>query len=124
MLGSSPAFSSFSVDDLARASAFYRDTLGLEVTETSMGLELRPSGALVFVYPKDDHQPATFTVLNFTVDDVRGVVERLRGAGIRFEQYDLDGMTTDEHGVFSGGGATIAWFKDPAGNVLSVVEQA
>jgi catechol 2,3-dioxygenase-like lactoylglutathione lyase family enzyme len=125
MLAGSKAFSSFSVDDLAQAKEFYGGTLGLEVTEEQqMGLGLRLAGGTqVFIYPKPDHAPASFTVLNFPVDDVDAAVDQLGRAGVRFEQYDHEGLKTDEKGIFrgEGSGPTIALFKDPAGNVLSVL---
>jgi catechol 2,3-dioxygenase-like lactoylglutathione lyase family enzyme len=123
MLAGSKAFSSFSVDDLGQAKDFYGRTLGLDVTEEQeMGLGLRLAGGTqVFIYPKPDHAPASFTVLNFPVDDVDAAVDELGQAGVRFERYDQDGLKTDEKGIFRGEGPTIAWFKDPAGNVLSIL---
>jgi len=125
MLKDSAAFSGFSVDDVAKAKQFYGDTLGLDVSDGPMGiLELRlPSGGHVIMYPKDDHVPATFTVLNFPVPDVATTVDELTNAGVQFERYDLPGGAMDEKGVVRGMGPTIAWFKDPAGNVLSIIEQ-
>ncbi len=116
------AFSSFSVDDVARAREFYAGTLGLHVTDEGMGtIALHLSGGGdVFLYPKDDHVPATFTVLNFRVDDVDAAVDRLSAAGVRFERYEGD-LQTDDKGISRGPGPTIAWFRDPAGNILSVV---
>ena len=124
ILTAAPAFQSFSVDDLAKARAFYQDTLGLEVTDRSEGLELQVGdGNKVFVYPKPDHQPATFTILNFSVDDVDTAVDRLKSSGITFEKYDQPGIKTDDRGIArDSGGPAIAWFKDPAGNILSVLE--
>ena len=124
MLGQSKAFSTFSTNDVARAREFYGETLGLDVEEQMGGLAVHlAGGAELFVYPKDDHAPATFTVLNFLVDDVEGVVDRLGAAGVRFEQYEHLG--TDEKGISrpEDGPAGIAWFKDPAGNILSVLEE-
>jgi catechol 2,3-dioxygenase-like lactoylglutathione lyase family enzyme len=123
MLEGSRAFSSFSVDDLGKAKEFYGGTLGLEVTEEQeMGLGLRLAGGTqVFIYPKQDHVPASFTVLNFPVDDVDAAVDGLGRAGVRFERYDQEGLKTDEKGIFRGEGPTIAWFKDPAGNILSIL---
>jgi catechol 2,3-dioxygenase-like lactoylglutathione lyase family enzyme len=125
MLKDSPAFSGFSVDDVAKARSFYGNTLGLDVSEGPMGiLELRlPTGGHVIMYPKDDHVPATFTVLNFPVPDVEATVDELTNAGVQFERYDLPGGAMDEKGIVRGMGPTIAWFKDPAGNVLSIIEQ-
>jgi catechol 2,3-dioxygenase-like lactoylglutathione lyase family enzyme len=116
------AFSGFSVDDLERAKQFYGETLGLNVSENPAGLELQlGGGATVFVYPKPNHEPATFTVLNFQVANIEQAVDDLTAAGVRFERYD--GVESDERGISRGGGGpTIAWFKDPAGNILSVLE--
>ena len=125
MLEDSKTFSSFSTNDIQKAKAFYADTLVLDVEEVMGGLALHLAGdAQVFIYPKDDHEPASHTVLNFIVDDVDPAVDRLTGAGIRFEQYDGE-LATDEKGIARApeGGPAIAWFKDPAGNTLSVVEQ-
>ena len=123
MFKNSKAFSGFSVDDVPRAKRFYGETLGLDVSDEMGGLGLHLSGGgEVFIYPKDNHEPATFTVLNFPVDDVDEAVDRLSAAGITFERYD--GFDQDEKGIVHGGegkGPTIAWFKDPAGNVLSVI---
>ena len=123
MLRESKAFSGFSVDDVARAREFYAETLGLDVTEENGMLTLRlGGGARVLVYPKPDHAPATFTVLNFPVADVEAAVGWLTGRGVAFEHYEGTGIETDAQGVFRGGGPLIAWFTDPAGNVLSVLE--
>ena len=116
-------FQSFSVDDLAKARAFYHDTLGLEVADRPEGLELEVGGNKVFVYPKPNHEPATFTILNFAVDNVDTAVDRLKATGITFEKYDQPGIKTDDRGIArDSGGPPIAWFKDPAGNILSVLE--
>lgn len=123
MLGESKAFSGFSVNDVAGAKAFYGDTLGLRVTEANGMLTLHLAGNRpVLVYPKDDHVPASFTILNFPVDDVEGAVDELTRRGVTFERYEGTPMETDPKGVFRGGGPLIAWFTDPAGNVLSVLE--
>lgn len=121
------AMSSFSVDDLARARQFYEKTLGLEVRENekmhTLMLHL-PGGGRILVYPKGPgHTPATYTVLNFPVDDIDAAAAELHSRGIRFERYD--GINQDEDGVSraNGGGPSIAWFKDPAGNVLSVLQE-
>jgi catechol 2,3-dioxygenase-like lactoylglutathione lyase family enzyme len=120
---SSKAFSSFSVNDLGRAKEFYSGTLGLAVKESPEGLELNiGNGSKVFVYPKDNHVPATFTILNFQVDSVEDAVGDLKGRGVRFEVYDSGDLKTDKQGIFRGEGPKIAWFKDPAGNFLSVLE--
>jgi catechol 2,3-dioxygenase-like lactoylglutathione lyase family enzyme len=119
------AFSTFSVNDLQRAKDFYGKTLGLEVADTPEGgLELQiPDGNRIFVYPKDDHIPATFTVLNFPVSNVDETVEDLTKRGVRFERYEGD-LKTDQKGIFRAEkGPTIAWFKDVAGNILSVLNQ-
>ena len=124
-LKNSPAFSGFSVDDIAAAKAFYGDTLGLETDiDHEMGiLTLKLDGGnYVLLYPKADHQPATFTVLNFPVDDIDEAVKSLTDRGIKFEQYP--DLKTDENGISrEDGGPNIAWFKDPAGNILSVLEK-
>jgi catechol 2,3-dioxygenase-like lactoylglutathione lyase family enzyme len=117
------AFSGFSVDDTQKAKEFYSQTLGLEVSEMNGLLELHlAGGARVLIYPKPNHTPATFTILNFPVDNVEQAVDELTRRGIRFEHYDEDELKTDEKGIFHGGGPKIAWFKDPAGNILSVLE--
>jgi len=118
----SSAFSGYSVDDIDAAKAFYGDTLGLKVTENPAGLGLElATGGTVFLYPKDDHQPATFTVLNFPVDDLDAAVDALTGKGVAVERYD--GFAQDERGVAAPApGPRIAWFKDPAGNILSVLQ--
>ena len=124
MLANSPAFSGFSVDDIPAARAFYAETLGLEVTEENGMLALHLAGIRpTLVYPKPDHQPASFTILNFPVPDVPAAVGELTARGVRFERYEGTPIETDEQGVFRGGGPLIAWFTDPAGNVLSVIEQ-
>jgi predicted enzyme related to lactoylglutathione lyase len=119
-------FSTFSVDDLAAASDFYGDTLGIDVTETDEGLSLNLEDGAVFLYPKEDHEPATFTVLNFKVKDIDEAVEDIKGRGIEIESLEGE-METDETGVFRGKqegiGPNIAWFKDPAGNFLSLIEE-
>lgn len=123
MLGESKAFSGFSVSDLAAAKTFYGDTLGLRVTEANGMLTLHLAGDTpVLVYPKDDHVPASFTILNFPVDDVEEAVDELTQRGVTFERYEGTPLETDAKGVFRGGGPLIAWFTDPSGNVLSVVE--
>jgi len=124
MFENTKAFSSFSVDDLKRAKEFYSETLGLEVKESPEGLELRLPGAnMIFIYPKENHVPATFTILNFPVSNVDAAVDELSKRGVRFERYKEGELRTDEKGIFRGEGPTIAWFKDPAGNFLSVLEK-
>jgi len=121
MFDSSGAFSGFSVDDVPKARQFYQETLGMTVTEEHGMLRLTvANGAQVLVYPKPGHQPATFTILNFPVADVEAAVEDLAARGVVFLLYE--GFDQDERGIFRGGGPLIAWFADPAGNVLSVVE--
>ncbi|MEO6826208.1 MAG: VOC family protein [Microbacteriaceae bacterium] len=123
MLSATHAFSGFSVNDLAAARSFYADTLGLVVSDTDMGmLQLTlPTGGNVLIYPKQDHQPASFTILNFVVPDVTGAVRELNALGVKTKIYDDSIMPTDENGIMRGNGPEIAWFTDPAGNVLSVV---
>jgi catechol 2,3-dioxygenase-like lactoylglutathione lyase family enzyme len=121
-LGRSAAFGSFSVDDLDVARAFYRDTLGLDADVERGLLWLRLAGGVtVVVYPKRAHSPATFTVLNFRVGDVPAAVRDLGRRGVRFETYSGPDVHTDERGI-ARGSPTVAWFKDPAGNILSVVD--
>jgi catechol 2,3-dioxygenase-like lactoylglutathione lyase family enzyme len=121
MLDDSQAFSGFSTDDLTRAKEFYGQTLGLEVTEENGLLTLHlAGGGRVIIYPKETHQPATFTVLNFTVKNVEQVVDSLAGKGVQFERYE--GITQDERGIHREQGPAIAWFKDPAGNILAVLQ--
>ena len=123
MLKNSKAFSGFSVDDLQRAKEFYGGTLGLDVAEQPEGLELHVgNGSRIFVYQKANHVPATFTILNFPVENVDRAVDELTRRGVRFEVYDQGELKTDKRGIFTGGGPKIAWFKDPAGNFLSVLE--
>jgi catechol 2,3-dioxygenase-like lactoylglutathione lyase family enzyme len=119
----STAFSGFSTDDVPAAKAFYADVLGLDVTEENGMLSLHFSGGHdVLVYPKGPaHVPATYTVLNFPVDDVPGTVAELRERGVPFERYEGTPVQTDEDYVFRGGGPLIAWFTDPAGNILSII---
>jgi catechol 2,3-dioxygenase-like lactoylglutathione lyase family enzyme len=122
MFENTKAFSGFSVDDVPRAKEFYGGTLGLEVSEENGLLTLHIAGDRpTLVYPKEDHVPATFTILNFPVDDIEAAVDALAERGVRFERYAGD-LGTDEMGIFRGGGPLIAWFKDPAGNVLSVIQ--
>ncbi|MGS2591754.1 VOC family protein [Streptomyces hebeiensis] len=122
MLGGSKAFSGFAVNDIEEAKRFYTGTLGLEVTEEHGLLHLLlGGGASVLVYPKPEHTPATFTVLNFPVEDIEAAVDALVERGVRFERYP--GMEADDRGIFRGGGPYIAWFTDPAGNVFSVLQE-
>lgn len=124
MFKNSDAWSSFSVNDVETAKAFYGGTLGLGVTDGGDGaINLKlGSGATVYVYPKPNHEPATFTVLNFVVADVEQAVDVLTAAGVRMEHYDFPEFKTDAKGIMRmGEGSGIAWFKDPAGNILSVI---
>jgi catechol 2,3-dioxygenase-like lactoylglutathione lyase family enzyme len=124
MLNDSKAFSSFSSDDTQRAKQFYGETLGLRVEEQDGLLTLHlAGGAKVIIYPKPNHTPATFTVLNFPVNDVESRVRELNQRGVRFEIYADGPVKTDARGIFRGKGPAIAWFKDPAGNILSVIEE-
>jgi len=121
MFRDSHAYSSFSSNDIPACKAFYADTLGLDVTEQNGMLTLNlAGGGKVIVYPKDNHQPATFTVLNLPVPDVDRAVDGLVAAGVSMERYE--GFGQDERGVMRDQGPTIAWFKDPVGNILSVIE--
>ncbi|MCX3288260.1 VOC family protein [Streptomyces sp. NEAU-H22] len=123
MFGTTKAFSGFSVNDIDAAKAFYADTLGLRVSEENGMLILHIAGGRdTLVYPKPDHAPATFTVLNFPVDDIEAAVDELAKRGVPFERYDH--LKTDDKGIFRGGGPLIAWFTDPAGNVLSVLQES
>jgi catechol 2,3-dioxygenase-like lactoylglutathione lyase family enzyme len=122
MLTPSDAFNGFAVDDLDAARAFYSDVLGVEVTEEHGILSLHLGGGTpTIVYPKPNHVPATFTILNFPVDDVEAAVDELTARGVVFERYEGTPAETDAKGVFRGGGPLIAWFTDPAGNVVSVI---
>jgi catechol 2,3-dioxygenase-like lactoylglutathione lyase family enzyme len=125
MLTYDDTFSGFSVDDQAATLDFYRDKLGVEVVDEGMGLQLRLPGGPVFIYQKDDHVPATFTVLNFRVADIDAAADELTAAGIELERYP--GMPQDEKGIMRGKAANmgpdIAWFTDPGGNVLSILSE-
>lgn len=130
MFKNTKAFSSFSVDDIEKAKSFYSETLGLESSDGGMGtLSLHVSeGSEIVIYPKgEDHEPASFTVLNFRVDDIDAAVEALTGKGVQFEHYENEELPQDEKGVLrglsAGMGPDIAWFKDPAGNILSVLQE-
>src|SRR5260370_25138195 len=128
MLKAKAAFSGFSVDDLAKAKAFYTETLGLKVDPDGVGVRLHlPGGGTVFAYSKSDHQPATFTILNFVVDDIDTAVDELTGRGVQFEHYDT-GPKTDKKGILRGRaqdqGPDTALFQSPAGNLLSGIPKA
>ena len=121
MLDGSKAFGGFSVDDVPAAKRFYGETLGLTVTEQNGMLGLKVGGGTeILVYPKPDHAPAVFTILNFPVDDIDKTVDELTARGVRFERYD--GFDQDEKGIARAEGPYIAWFTDPAGNILSVLQ--
>ncbi|WP_407572830.1 VOC family protein [Deinococcus altitudinis] len=122
MFGNTPAFSGFSVNDLPAAQAFYSGVLGLEVSEEYGMLRLHVAGGhAILIYPKPDHTPATFTILNFPVADIDVAVDELIRRGVHPLHYP--GMNLDEKGVMRGQGPDIAWFTDPAGNILSVLQQ-
>ena len=128
MLTALSAFSGLSVDSIEKAKEFYVDTLALKLRDDSMGLQLElPGGGQLFIYQKDNHIPATFTVLNFVVEDIDATVDHLMGHGISFERYDGMLAAQDEKGILRGRavqqGPDIAWFKDPAGNILAVLEE-
>ena len=125
MFKDTKAFSGFAVNDLQKARAFYSETLGLDVSDAPMGtLQLKiAGGATILIYPKPNHEPATFTLLNFPVKDVEATVDELTKRGVHFEQYGGE-IKTDEKGIHRDDrGPTIAWFRDPAGNILSVLEE-
>ncbi|HEY3142137.1 MAG TPA: VOC family protein [Acidimicrobiales bacterium] len=122
MFANSKAFSGFAVNDVAAAQKFYGETLGLNVTEENELLNLHIAGGTeVLAYPKPNHEPASFTILNFPVADIEAAVDELTAKGVQFERYD--GMDQDDKGIHRGGGPLIAWFKDPAGNILSVLQE-
>jgi catechol 2,3-dioxygenase-like lactoylglutathione lyase family enzyme len=128
MLKDSPAFSGFSVTNLKGVKEFYTNVLGLEVIEDSMGLTIKLGGGTqVFAYPKENHTPATFTILNFPVDNIDKVVDELKSKGVSFERYDDMPFDQDEKGIARGlaanQGPDIAWFKDPDGNILSILQE-
>lgn len=127
MLQITRAFPGFSVDNKNRAKAFYTNILGLQVQDNGMGLQITlPQGNVVFAYEKEQHQPATFTILNFVVEDIDNAVDELTKKGITFERYE--GFPQDDKGILRGlsmkRGPDIAWFTDPAGNILSVIQEA
>jgi catechol 2,3-dioxygenase-like lactoylglutathione lyase family enzyme len=123
MFRETKAFSGFAVPDISAAKAFYGGTLGIDVSEENGILTLHLAGGRdTIVYPKPDHVPATYTILNFPVDDVEAAVDALTAKGVEFERYDGEDFSTDEKGIMRQGGPLIAWFTDPAGNILSVLE--
>ncbi|MDQ4041672.1 MAG: VOC family protein [Actinomycetota bacterium] len=123
MFGDVKAFSGFAVDDIEKARAFYADTLGVKTTEEHGLLTLHLAGGdrPTLIYPKPDFTPATYTILNFPVEDVEAAVDELTSRGVKFERYE--GMGQDEKGITRGQGPDIAWFTDPAGNILAVLEE-
>lgn len=123
MFQNTKAFSGFSVDNLEKAKKFYGDTLGIKVTQEHSVLWLHVANCKILIYPKENHVPATFTILNFPVNDLEKTMREMNKLGIQFEHYNMPGLKTDEKGIFRGPGPKIAWFKDPAGNVLSVLEE-
>jgi len=124
MFKDAKAFSSFAVNDLQKAKEFYGQTMGLEISQSAEGLKLNLAGGqTVFLYPKPNHTPASFTVLNFAVKDIEAAVDELRTLGVRLEKYDQPDLKTDAKGIMRGPGPQIAWFKDPAGNILSVLQE-
>jgi len=123
MFGSNQVMSSFSSNDIPAAKAFYADTLGFDVEEQFEGLLLKyAGGGQTMVYPKPNHEPASFTVLHIVVDDVEKAVDDLTAKGVTFEQYTDEPIRTDEKGIARDMGAAIAWFKDPAGNIIGVAQ--
>lgn len=126
MLQSSDTFSGYSVNDIEAAKKFYKETLGLNVKQNEMGLELKLKDQSIFIYEKTDHQPASFTVLNFITEDINAKIDAMVEAGITFERYDSLPAQQDERGVLRGlaakMGPDIAWFKDPAGNILGLLQ--
>jgi len=130
MFENTKAFCSFSVDDLKKAKDFYSEQLGLKVKEIPEGLELHLAGGgiPVFIYPSDDYHAPEHTVLNFMVDNIEKAADELARRGVKLEQYDLPGMKTDAKGIFRTkagemGPKAIAWFKDPAGHILSILQE-
>lgn len=131
MLKDSKSFSSFSVDDIAKAKDFYGQMLGLEVVQRDdmpmplLNLKLS-DGQEILIYPKPDHSPATFTILNFAVGDIEEAVDELASKGVKFESYDMGPVKTDAKGIArddNGPGPSMAWFKDPAGNILALMQE-
>lgn len=128
MITYASTFSSFSVDSLEKATVFYGDVLGLPIEETEEGLSVTlKNGANLFIYEKPTHVPASFTVLNFIVDDIDDAADELKDSGVELERYDMGEMQPDEKGIYRGSesndGPDIAWFEDPAGNILSIVSE-
>jgi catechol 2,3-dioxygenase-like lactoylglutathione lyase family enzyme len=118
-----PAFPSFAAKDLKAEKAFFADTLGIDVDDQNGMLFLNFGGSnKILIYPKDDHTPASFTILNFPVDNIEAAVDALDARGVKLERYDVPGLTPNEKLIYRGEGPPIAWFKDPAGNIFSVIE--
>lgn len=126
MLNTKKAFASYSVNDIQKAKEFYGKTLGFDVSDGPEGTLVLAldGGSKALMYPKQNHQPASFTVLNFPVASVDKAVDELRQKGVQFERYNEPNLKTDDREIMRGNGPTIAWFKDPAGNILSVLEVA
>ena len=123
MFKDTKAFSGFAVNNLQQAKEFYGQTLGLDVSEVHGLLQLHiAGGTTILMYPKENHTPANYTILNFPVANIEQAVDELTRRGVHFESYNEGELVTDEKGIFRGGGPLIAWFKDPAGNILSVLE--
>ncbi len=123
MFKTNKAFSGFSVNDIPKARAFYSGILDMDVTEENGMLQLKiANGSTVMVYPKANHTPATYTVLNFPVDNIDEAIDFLVSRGVQFEHYEWEDVKTDEKGIMRGVGPLISWFKDPAGNILSIIE--
>ncbi len=119
------SFASFSTNDVAKAKEFYQNILGLTVTDQMGGIELAiPGGGHAFIYPKPDHSAANFTVMNFMVSDLTSAVDELSGKGVSFEKYNQGMLQTDEKGISTGQGPKMAWFKDPAGNFLALMQKS
>ena len=122
MLKNAKAFSGFSVDDIPKAKDFYSQTLGLDVTEETGFLSVHINGSTpILIYPKQNHSPASYTILNFPVENIEKAVDELSNRGVKFEHYEGD-INTDDKGIARGNGPNMAWFKDPAGNILSLLE--
>jgi predicted enzyme related to lactoylglutathione lyase len=124
MINTKNAFSGFSVNDTAKAKEFYGKTLGMDIKDGEMGiLDLKvANGSSVMIYPKENHSPADFTILNIPVDNIDEAVDELTGRGVKFIKYNQGEIKTDDKGIMRGNGPNIAWFSDPAGNIISVLE--
>ncbi len=124
MLKFNKSFSSFSSNDISKAKEFYGHKLGIDVSDGMEGiLKLNIGGSETIIYPKPNHEPATFTVMNFPIKNIDEAVDELTSRGVKFEVYNDSDIKTDAKGIFRDGGPNIAWFKDPAGNILSVIEE-